>query len=92
MAKVAELQEKLAWQAKQMDEMAKNLASTNNTLQFYSKKAERVEAELEEMHEFLNGVPMALPRKDEPSCENSYPKERRLLVRLAAWLGALKVA
>ena len=64
--------------------LEKDFKSLESTKDYYYKKHEVLEKEIDQLHEFLDAVPNSIPRKqDRESC---YSIERNVMTRLIAWL------
>ena len=64
-------------------ELEKELAAAKSNSDYHGKQRAEAESELRDVHNFLDAVPGAVPKKSETDV---YGPERSAMTRLAAWL------
>lgn len=71
----------------QLEKTTKELESAKSNKEYYIKRTDKAEAELESIHSLLDVLPNALARKTIPDPEQTWKViEHSLLTRLAAYL------
>lgn len=75
----------IAAQKVSTEELSKKLASSESYQKTYREGTEKAEAEIEQLHQVLDGMEGALARKSD--AENSWERvDRSVLTRLCSWL------
>jgi chromosome segregation ATPase len=89
MTKLTDAQEQICTLKKEIEKLETSVKNEKSYKEMYQRNAETANKELEELHGFLDGVPIALKREEEVGKYNTLVR-RSALVRLAGWLGAIK--
>lgn len=69
----------------QIEKLQKELESMISLKETYSKRASEYEAELEQLHQFLDAAPSAPPREKEGS-ESWHRVNLSVMTRLSVWI------
>lgn len=71
----------------QLEKTNKEMESAKSNKEYYSKRTDKAEAEVESIHSLLDVLPNALARKTVPDPEQSWKViEHNLVTRLASYL------
>ena len=70
-----------------LEKSNKELESTKSSKEYYNKRAEKAEAEVESLHSLLDVLPNAIARKTVPDPDKTWSViEHSLMTRLASYL------
>lgn len=66
---------------RQVDELEKKLKSTEESKNYYDRRALEAESQINQIHDILDAIPNTIPKRDP-----DHYQDRKVITRLAAWL------